>query len=369
MPAKASHLARPHADGDALNGGRAALRQVRLALLVLLLLACAAVFFYAEIEGWPLLDALFMTVITISTVGYGETHPLSPAARAFSLFFIAAAVVTVAWAARAGGELVVQASVSGAWARRRLLKMIYRMSGHYIVCGHGRMGRAIARELRAHGTPFVVIESDSRNGHAHAGADNGPAAQQRHALHIEGDATEDRVLIEAGVERAAGLVAVTSTDEDNVFITLSARALNPKLFIVARSDSNEAEGKLMRAGADRVISPYVIGGRRMANALLRPALTDFLEEVGFMETPSDNTESRLHMCDIAVGANCYLDGAKLHHSDIHERCGAVIIGVRKRSGQLHLGAPKHLHVAEGDIIIAVGTKEQVAELQTLFAGR
>jgi len=353
MAFDASHAA-PN-DGNGLDSGGAALRQVRLALLVLLLLACAAVFFYAQIEGWPLLDAVYMVAITISTVGFGEIHPLSPAARAFNLFFIAAAVITVAWAARAGGELVVQASVSGAWARRRLLKMLKHMSDHYIICGHGRMGREIARELRAQGHPFAVIEY----------ADDGHDAQQPEALYVHGDATEDRVLIEAGVERAKGLVAVASSDEDNVFITLSARALNPKLFIVARCDSTEAEGKLLRAGADRVISPYVIGGRRMAHALLRPALTDFLEDVGFMETPADNGESKLHMCDIVVGQNCHLDGQSLHHSEIHERCGAVIIGVRKRGGDLHLGAPKHLHIAEGDIIIAVGTKEQVGELQSL----
>jgi voltage-gated potassium channel len=337
-----------------VNGDRAALRQVRLALLVLLLLACGAVFFYAEIEGWPLLDALYMVAITVSTVGFGEIHPLSPGARAFNLFFISAAVITVAWAARAGGELVVQASVSGAWARRRLMRMLNHMSDHYIICGHGRMGREIARELRAQGRPFVVIE-----------ADGGHETPQPGMLYVHGDATEDRALIEAGVERASGLVAVTSTDEDNVFITLSARALNPNLFIVARSDSTEAEGKLLRAGADRVISPYVIGGRRMAHALLRPTLTDFLEAVGFMETPADSGESKLHISDIVVGANCHLDGRKLHHSDIHERCGAVIIGVRKRDGELHLGAPKHMHIGEGDVIVAVGTREQVAKLQAL----
>jgi len=372
MASHASGAAPNGGNGDGLDGGRAALRQVRLALLVLLLMACAAVFFYAEIEGWPLLDALYMVAITISTVGFGEIHPLSPAARAFNLFFISAAVVTVAWAARAGGELVVQASVSGAWARRRLAKMLNHMSDHCIICGHGRMGREIARELRAQGRPFVVIEADG-GGHQ-ASRPPGPgwrpdasglATPHPETLYVQGDATEDRVLIEAGVERASGLVAVTSTDEDNVFITLSARALNPNLFIVARCDSTEAEGKLRRAGADRVISPYVIGGRRMAHALLRPALTDFLEAVGFMETPADDGEPKLHMCDIVVGRHCHLDGRKLHHSDVHERHGAAIVGVRKRDGQLHLGAPKHVHVGEGDVIIAVGTKEQVAELQAL----
>jgi len=352
----ARRAAGPARADDGLDGGRIALRQVRLALLVLLLLVCVAVFFYAQIEGWPLLDSLFMVAITISTVGYGETHPLTPVARAFSLFFITAGVLIVAWTARAGGEFVVQATVSGAWARRRLVKMLKQMSGHYIVCGHGRMGQEIARELAGHDHPFVVIESGSHNGRAE---------QQPGALYVQGDATEDRVLIEAGVERAAGLVAVTSTDEDNVFITLSARALNPDLFIVARSDGKEAEGKLLRAGADRVISPYVIGGRRMAHALLRPALTDFLESVDLLETRPENGEPKLQMCDIVIGPKCHLDGQLLHHSDIHERCGAVIVGVRKREGKLHLGAPKHIQVEEGDVIVAMGTHSQVAELQSL----
>jgi voltage-gated potassium channel len=348
----------PHnrGNGDALDSGRAALAQLRMALLALALLVAVAVYYYAEIEGWPLLDAVYMVGITISTIGYGEIHPLTPTARAFNLLFIGAGVLALAWAARAAAELVVQATVSGALARRRLAKMLKRMKNHHIVCGYGRMGREIARELGEHGEPLVVIES-------------GEAAEHRtdepDALHIQGDATEDRILVEAGVERARGLVAVTSTDEDNVFITLSARALNPDLFIVARCDSVEAEGKLLRAGADRVISPYVIGGRRMAHALLNPALTDFLDCVGFMETRAENGEAKLHMCDIVVGPNCHLDGRPLHHADIHERCGAVIVGVRKRDGLLHLGAPKHIEVAEGDVIIAMGTKQQVAELRAL----
>ena len=359
MPSNTSTPSGARRNGDGLNGGRAALRQVRLALLVFLLLVCVAVFYYAEIQGWPLLDALFMVAITISTVGYGEVHPLTPNGQLFTLFFLAASVVIVAWAMRAGGELVVQASVSGAWARRRLLKMLNHMSNHHIICGHGRMGREIARELQAQAQPFVVIES-SGDGHG---------AHQPDILYVHGDATEDAVLIEAGVERAKGLVAVTSTDEDNVFITLSARALNPDLFIVARCDSTEAEGKLLRAGADRVVSPYVIGGQRMAHALLRPALTDFIEEVGLMGTATDEGESKLHMCDITIAPDCHLSGRSLHHSDIHERCGAVIVGVRKRDGRLHLGAPKHVDIAEGDVIIAVGTKDQVAELQSLAVGQ
>jgi voltage-gated potassium channel len=342
--------------GETVNGGGAALRQLRLALLVVALLACVAVYYYAEIEGWPLLDALFMVAITTSTVGYGEVHPLTPGARAFSLFFIVAGVLALAWAARAGGEFVVQASVSGALARRRLLKMIKGMRNHYIVCGHGRMGREIVRELRSHGQSVVVIESGEAANHT---------SQAPEALHVRGDATEDQVLLEAGVERASGLVAVTSTDEDNVFIVLSARALNGDLFIVARCDSMEAEGKLLRAGADRVISPYLIGGRRIAHALLRPNLTDFLDSVDFMETRAENGEPKLHMCDIRIAPNCHLDGRTIHHADIHERCGAVIIGVRKREGHLHLGAPKHVEVNEGDVIIAMGTKRQVADLQAL----
>ncbi len=356
MAHHASGAPPPRGNGDALGGGRAALLQFRVALLVVTALALGAVYFYTEIKGWSLLDAIFMVVITIATVGFGEVHALDPGARAFNIFFIIAGVLALAWAARAGGELVVQATVSGALARRRLAKMLGRTKDHYIVCGYGRMGREIVRELRGHGEQVVVIESGSAPEHASAEPD---------ALHLHGDATEDAVLTEAGVERARGLVAVTSTDEDNVFIALSARALNSDLFIVARCDSTEAEGKLLRAGADRVISPYVIGGRRIAHALLRPNLVDFLESVDFMQAQAENGAPKLHMCDIVIGPRCHLDGRSLHHADIHERCGAVIVGVRKRDGNLHLGAPINVEVAEGDVIIAMGTPHQVARLQSL----
>jgi voltage-gated potassium channel len=236
------------------------------------------------------------------------------------------------------------------------MRTIESLRDHHIICGYGRMGQEIVKQLEGHGVPVVVIERD---------AESLARLQEAGILFVAGNATDDDVLLAAGIQRAKGLVAVTSTDEDNVFIALSARALHPDLFIVARCDSTEAEGKLLRAGADRVISPYVIGGRRIAHALLRPNLVDFLESVDFMQAQADNGSPKLHMCDIVIGPNCHLDGRALHHADIHERCGAVIVGVRKRDGKLHLGAPNQLEVAEGDVIIAMGTPHQVAHLQSL----
>jgi len=237
-------------------------------------------------------------------------------------------------------------------------KAIARMKGHYIVCGYGRMGQEIVEEFLRHGQSVVVIE-----GHP----EQIEVLTEREIHHVEGDATSDRCLLDAGIETARALVAVTNTDESNVFITLSGRELNPNLTIIARCDSPEAESKLARAGADRVISPYAIGARRMAHALLRPVLTDFLETVDMQETMIHNGTPTLQMGDVCVEQGAHLENAALGEARIEDLTGAVVLAIRGQEGHFRVGPSSEARLAAGDVLIALGTPEQLERLSGLAA--
>ena len=223
------------------------------ALAALVLLAVAG---YVAIEGWSLLDAAYMTILTFTTVGYEEVHPLSPTGRLFTMLVMVAGVGVMLYILTAVVHVVVAEEVLRSMFRRhRMRSRTSRLKGHFIICGFGRVGRAVALTLRERSQPFVVID---RNAEALA------EAEEMGMLYVQGDPTRDDDLLAAQVERAAGLVATTGDDADNVYISLTARGLNPDLHVVARASRPDAEEKLRRAGADEVVSPYAIGGRHMA---------------------------------------------------------------------------------------------------------
>ena len=242
------------------------------ALVVLGALVAVGIIGYHVLEDMTLLDALYMTVTTISTVGFGEVHPLSPIGRAFTIGLILFGVSTMAWAAESMVEALLEDQVRHGWWRRRMERIIDRLSDHYIVCGYGRMGEQIGRELTRRLLAFVVIERD-------------PKVLEmlcaNNVLHVEGDATSDSTLLTAGVAQARGLATALSGDADNALVVISAKGLNPRLQVVARASNRETEEKLLRAGADRVVTPYTIGGQRMALGLLQPAVNEFLNSVVF----------------------------------------------------------------------------------------
>src|SRR5208337_286730 len=272
-------------------------RLILSGLLIFLMVALGTAGFII-IERWNFLDALYMTIISLTTVGYGEVHSLSSEGRIFNIFLIIGGVGTVFYVLSTGAKLLLEGELQEMFGRKRLEKKIKDLQHHYIICGYGRMGRIICRELNAKGEEFIVIEKNPNKLH-----------EKENILIMEGDATQDAVLIEAGIERARGLISVLPTDAENLFVVLSARGLNPNLLIVSRAVEEGSEKKLLRAGATKVVSPYHIGGLRMAHTVLKPTVVDFIE----FATQSGNIG--LQMQEIAVQEGSRLIGMTL------EQCG------------------------------------------------
>jgi len=242
-------------------------KKLFLALALIIIVIAFGTAGYQLIEGWNFLDALYMTIITLTTVGYREVHELSSRGMIFTIVLLMVGVGTFLYALSAGAKIILEGELQELFGRKRLEKKIKELKGHYIVCGYGRMGKIICRELKAKNVPFVAIER------------NGDFLNNRldDFLGISGDATNDDILREAGIERAKGLISVLPNDALNLYVVLSARELNPDLHIVARAGEEGSENKLLRAGADKVVSPYHIGGLRIAHTILRPAVVDFIE--------------------------------------------------------------------------------------------
>jgi voltage-gated potassium channel len=308
---------------------------------------------YTLIEGWSLLDSLYMTVTTIFTVGFGEVHPLSHAGRVFTLFLIVGGAGTILYGFGRMVEFVIGGQLTGVFRRRAVRRQVDRLSGHYIVCGYGRVGEAVARQFADHGASFVVVDSD---------AGNVARAESDGFLSVSGDATADEVLAATGIERAKGLVAALGSDAGNIFLTLSARVLNPKLLIVARAGSEDTVNKLQRAGADHVVTPYGLGGKRMATLMLKPLVSDYLEVV----TGGGELEFRVE--EFELKGECCSIGRSIGDLGVRSRTGATILAVRRAaSGVFETNPEPSSELHSGDRIIAIGTPMQITKLEELLA--
>ncbi|MDH7601638.1 MAG: potassium channel protein [Armatimonadota bacterium] len=325
-------------------------RRLRLAVLAVVALVVLGTAGYHVLEGWPLLDCAYMAVITLSTVGFREVKPLDNVGKLFTMTLVVFGVGIAFWAVASLIEAIISEQVWHVLRRKRMQKRIDSMKDHYIICGFGRMGQQIAKDFRREGVPFVVIEQNP---------EQLPKLVEWDIPHLEGNASDDRVLLAAGIERAKGLITVLPTDEDNVFITLSARALNPNLYIVARSILLENENKLKMAGANRVMSPYVMGGRRMAIAVLRPNVLDFLELATHGEHPS------IMMEEIPVDAGSCLVGKSLGESRLRQDAGVSVIAIKRSSGELLPNPSADTVISAGDVLIVLGSPEQLPRAEAL----
>lgn len=303
---------------------------------------------YMLIEGWGLVDAFYMTAITITTVGYLEVHPMSTAGRLFTVFVLFTGVgsffyaFTMFMSLLSGGTLVERRE------RRRLARMLDDLKDHFILCGFGRMGEIIAREFARQQVPFVVIE---RN------ADRMHLAMDQGFLVVEADASSEDVLRRVRIDRARGLVAAVSTDAENVYAVLSARLLKPDLFIVGRAESEDARTKLKRAGADRVISPYHLGGLQLAQTALRPAVVDFVQ----LATSSENMDLNLEQVHIAPGSP--LDGCSLIAAGLRQRFGVVVVGIRRADGKMDFNPEPETAMHAGDDLVVLGRAGSLKDLE------
>lgn len=320
-----------------------------VALLAIVALFAAGVAGYMLIEQYSLMDALYMTAITLTTVGYGEVQPLSTSGRIFTIILLILGVGTLAYGISNLVEYVMTGSVSGRLAKRRMEKMIDQLENHVVICGYGRVGRSAALSLQQNGRPALVIEKDE------AAAE---LARSEDQIVLVGDASRDDVLKDAGIDRASGMLVCAGDDTLNLFVVLSARALNPTLHIVARSIDPENEGKMRRAGADRVVSPYRIGGRHMANIMLRPHVTDFFDVV----TLENGQE--LWVEELIIRAGSRLADHTLGESDVRRKTGVTLVALYRPSTDSTLMPTSSTILEVDDQMIVLGTREQLSLLET-----
>ncbi len=305
---------------------------------------------YMGIEGWNFWDSFYMTIITLTTVGYREIHDLSFEGIIFTIVLIIGGVGTVLYALSTGAKFIIEGELQEIYGRKRLEKRLSDLKNHYIVCGYGRMGKIIARELKHEKLKFAVIEKNE----VILDSD-----EKEEFFIIQGDATKDELLKRVGIERAKCLISVLPTDAENLYVVLSARGLNPDLLIVARAGEEGSEQKLLRAGADRVVSPYHIGGLRMAHSVLKPAVVDFIE----FATKSGNIDLQIEEINIQEGSS--LVNNSLDQCGIGRDLGIIIVAIKQLNGEMKFNPTFRTTIEAGDTLIAVGETSKLKMLEDM----
>ncbi|WP_373541851.1 TrkA family potassium uptake protein [Chamaesiphon sp.] len=318
----------------------------------LTLLFVAGTLWYALVERWHWLDAVYMTVITLTTVGYGETQSLGDRGRIFTIALILAGVVTIGYIVNRFTEALIEGYFVEGRRLRQQRKLVESLADHFIICGFGRIGRQIATEFAAEGTTFVIAD---------ASIEQVKIAQDEGYNAVQADATLDETLLKLGVEKAVCLVAALPSDAENLYIILSAKTLNPKIRAIARASNEEAVLKLQRAGADKVISPYITGAKRMAAAALRPQVMDFMDGI----VANDRS---FYMEEFLIdGATCPVAGLSLRAARLRSQSGSLVLAIRRRDGHLIVGPTGETIVMAQDMLICMGTADQLRVLNQLLA--
>lgn len=326
-------------------------KRILLGIPILIIIIAFGTNGYMLLENWGLEDALYMTIITLTTVGFGEVHPLSAAGRVFTMVLILMGVGFVFYIFGALTQVVIEGEIREVLGRRKLEKKIASLRDHYIVCGFGRIGSIICKEIAKKPLPLLVVEN---NPELIAGI------EESGYLSIQGDATNEDTLLKANIRQAKGLVACVSSDADNVYIVLTARGLNRNLFILSRVSNEKAERNLLQAGANRTISPYHIGARKMAQAILRPAVTDFIElavHAGGMQ---------LQIEEIPVKSPSRITEAPLRESGIRKELGLIIVAIKKSTGEMLFNPLPDARIELGDTLIAMGDPTNLRKLEKMI---
>lgn len=328
-----------------------AFRNLRVIALLLLLVVAIGTAGFHFIEGWSWFDGFYMVVTTLTTIGYQEVHPLSHAGRIFNIFIILCGVSLLALAVGALSQALLEFELQSFFGRRRMEREIDRLDSHYIICGMGRVGRRVARELARRPVRFVIVESAEAKRRLFAN-ENWPV--------ILGDATQEQTLRQAHIDRARGLIAATTTDATNLYIVLTARALNPHLKIIARASEDSAEKHLLTAGADSVVSPYSFAGQRIAQSLLRPNV------VSFLDTATTHLGMDLEIGEIQITGRSVFAGKTIESSRIRQERGVIVLAIKRREGMKFNPAPDERIEAE-DCLIAMGEPAQLRRLEQTAA--
>lgn len=318
-------------------------RRVEIGLAALALVVVIGTAGYTAL-GFGLLNSLYQTVVTVSTVGYGFPHPIGDGVKAFTIALILLGVGTALYTFTVTLELLIDGHMRELIRRSRMDREIEKMQGHVVICGWGRVGREVARYLVNAGQEIVVVDRD------------GDRIATVGFPTIIGDVTEDATLVRAGIERAGTLIAALDTDADNLFVTVASRSFNPTIHVIARARSESSEAKLLRVGAGRVVNPQRLGGDRMAAFVTQPHVVDFLDVV----MHDGSLEFRLE--ELTVGPHSSLAGQTLRATRVHELTGCLVLAIRRPDGSFTPNPSPEAEVAAGDVLIGVGTSPQLAAL-------
>lgn len=303
------------------------------------------------VEGWPVFDAFYMALITLTTVGYGEIHPLSLHGRMFASFLMLVGVATVFVSFAVLGDTLLRLELADYFGRRRRTRMLQHMAGHYIVCGAGRVGRSVVLELLRGGAQVVLV-------------DNNPTrVQWGEALGVvtlTADASKDETLRQARIDTAAGLVSAIASDAENVYVTLSAKQLNPSLHVAVRASDEQAETKLQRAGANTVLTPYTYIGHRLAQSLLRPHVVSFLD----VASAFGRTDLDLEIEQLRIGPGSVLSSKTLEETHVGRTYGVIVLAVRRPNGAMQFNPQADVRLEAGDVLIAMGERQKLKQLES-----
>jgi voltage-gated potassium channel len=325
-------------------------RKLLPAIILLVSVVVIGILGYIFIEKWTFLESIYMVITTIFTVGFQEMHPLSTAGRIFTMCIIAGGVGSAIYAAGQAVEIIVEGEMTGYRKRKRMDKRISEMKQHYIICGFGRVGHQVSQVFEASRIPYVVIDSKK---------ETLEELEIKNVPSIIGDATSDSILIEAGIRSAKGLIACSDSDVANVYVTLSARVINPDLNIVARAGHKDTEKKLIMAGANRVISPYFISGIRMAALATQPVASDFLDLV----THGGQVDFNLY--ELAIPEGSPLVGKTVAEADIRNKSGALILAIKMNDGSFNLQPKSESKIDKNNVLVVIGTQDQFAALEKI----
>lgn len=327
---------------------------MRKPLLLILLMIFIGMIGFHVIEGWSFLDCLYMTIITISTVGFKEVRVLSPQGQVFTIFIILAGVGTAIFAFTKIAEIAYEGGINKFWRRRRMKKKLENLKDHYIICGHGRMGKIVRERLEEENLPFVVIDNNEEKLEE--------LKQTNRCLFIEGDATHEEIVIKAVIKKAKGLAALLPTDADNLYLVLTVRLINPSLFILSKAMDEEAEKKILQIGANKVVSPYKLSGLKIAQGLIRPTLVDFMDLIIRRE------ELSLYMEELVVKKDSKLVNRNLTECDIRRTANVIVVAVKKPGEDIVFNPSPDIKIETGDILLVLGDIDAVNQFENAYLG-
>lgn len=327
------------------------LAKLRISIVLLVLIIAFGTVGYTSVEGMTPFDSFYMTLITISTVGFSEIKPLTQAGRYITVFIIISGISLLTYTLGQIARIFIEGELQRILGRRKLEKQITSLQKHFIVCGYGRIGTVITKELAADKIPFIVIEK---------GEKKIEELEKEGFLYFAGDATDEEVLLHAGLQRAKGLVTAVSSDADNVFITLTAKGLMPDIFVLSRAADLKNEGKLLRAGATRVVCPYNMGGARMADILKKPTVVDFLD------TTLTTTTMGLGLEEAVIHPNSRLVGQTLLESQLRRDFGVIIVAIKKSSKEMLFNPGPDALLEAADVIVAIGKQKDLLRMRDVL---